>query len=88
MNTLVLEIINKEVPYKGYYNPAPEGFRFRYRSMKTRDNAFKKLIKTINKSDFIQSYRIMEYEGIYEYYKPCELIGEYKEDDLCDMGLI
>lgn len=88
MNTLVLEIKHKDLPYKGYYLPSTDNFKARYRSLKTRDNAFKKLIKTIKNSDFIESYIIKEYEGVYDWYKNNESIAEYAECDLYDMELL
>ena len=88
MNTLVLEIVNKNIPYKGFYNPAVEGFKVSYRSLKTRHNAFKRIVKTIKEHDFIDRFIIKEYEGKYEYYKHGEIIGEFTEDDLYDMELL
>lgn len=87
MKTLCLSIINSQVPCKGYYIPAGEGFKVGFRNENTRINALKKIAKIIKQKDFIQSFIIEEYDGKYEHYNNNELLCSYTKDDLSDYGI-
>lgn len=82
MITLVTEIINKNVEYKGFYNPAVKGFKKQCRTEKTKFSNMKKLINAVLKSDFIKDLRILEYN------EQKELIECYTKDDLYDLELM
>jgi len=88
MVTLVVEIIHKNVEYKGYYTPAVEGFQKGCRTNTTIITNMKKLINKALKSDFVKEFRIIEYKGKYESYKNNDIIRTYEINDLYDMGLM
>jgi|GEM_PF-3263157 len=88
MMTLVLEIKNKNSHNTGFYLPAVEGFKIGCRSWKTVCDNIEKLIKLALNSSFVDDYRILLYEGKYEYYKQCELLEIYDKDRLQDMGML
>lgn len=75
MVTLVCEIINKELEYKGFYNPAVDGYKKGCRNMDNLQKNLDKLVNKVNKDGIAKDYRVVIYEGKYEYYKNNKVLG-------------
>lgn len=86
MMTLVLKIKNKNVPYKGYFLPAVDGFKIGCRSWETVYKNIQKLIKKAETTDFVEDWYIELYDGKFESYKQNELLEVYDKLRLTEMS--
>ena len=82
MVTIVLEVINKNVPWQGFYNPAIPQCKKGCRSLETFKPALKKIIKFATSQDWIDQFQVKVFEGQYEHYKDCKIIGELNQEAL------
>ena len=88
MMTLLLEIKNKNSNNIGFYNPAVDGFKIGCRSWESVIKNIEKLVKLALKSPFVDDFRILLYDGKYEWYKKTELLEIYDKDRLQKMEIL
>jgi hypothetical protein len=69
MVSILLEVKSNKSYNYGFYNPAPAEFKKYPRTEQGIQKAITELVKTANKYDWIEDYRILVYEGKYENYK-------------------
>lgn len=74
--TVILEVLNKKVEYKGFYNPAIPECKKGFRTENGLQKAICNIFKFASNTDWIKAYKIKVYEGAYEYYKDNILLFE------------
>lgn len=75
MVTLVCEIVHKEFEYKGFYSPAVDGYKKGCRKLDNLQKNLDIIVKKVNNDGFAKDYRVLMYEGQYEYYKNNKVLG-------------